>query len=474
MSIDRRKFIKISGLTTIGVAAGCTSTPGTEGEDGLPDAFAPDAMGDATAADGEATPDATMDGGDVTATEMDATALDATADIGDATATDTASASDPDMAADEEGLNDAVIEDSATADADVTSPDDTGASGDVTTGSSPPENRVVRIHNDQAHDWDFNDAPGNRYYDHISQSAIDDMLDQGVLSLTGETDTTAAWRGIMRTNNPAGYVSGDRVAIKVNNNNRWADDQGQPNSDPEIIGAVVAGLKSIGVSESDIFVYDTSRRQIARVTDGVQAVYPGVTFVGLAETVRDEDAWVTFSSAADQRLPTVVSQSQHLINLHMMKGHKPGITGAMKNHFGTIETPSALHPDLELGPTLSELNNNPHIKDKTRLLLTEAIFCNPSSYSNPPVQLSYLDLFPEGTPNSLFLATKPVSLDSVLYDYIGAEQNNNGGWLGPDTWLHVAASDFDLGIHEHGTLSAGTYSTVDFTYSEIDYVNLSI
>ena len=112
--------------------------------------------------------------------------------------------------------------------------------------------------------------------------------------------------------------------------------------------------------------------------------------------------------------------------------------------------------------------------DKTRLLVTEAIFGNPDNEWEPPVQFQNTDVFPGGSPNSVFVAGNPVALDSVLYDYIGAEDQHNGSWHGPDTWLHIAANDFGMGIHEHGTLATGTYSNLDFEYQELDYLNRSI
>ncbi len=338
-----------------------------------------------------------------------------------------------------------------------------------------PSNRVVRIHSTAAQDWDFDDRAGNRYYQHIDATAIATMLGQAVLDLTNQTDPATAWDTILRNGHTGGYQSGERVAIKVNNNNAPYDTEGQPNTSPELINAVISGLMLAGVPENRITVYDAVRRIVARQRDAVQAVHPGVSFLGGYDgIVFDDNVHVSFSNFAAQRLPTVVTQADHLINLHLMKGHGPGISGSMKNHFGTIEDPNGLHDNRETGPQLAEIYANPHIVGKSRLLVTEALFLNPQNEWAAGIPLNYTDLYPERTPNSIFVSANPVALDSVHYDYVQAENDYNGDWHGPDTWLQVAADQFDLGIYESGTIGAGTYSTVDLHYSQIDFRNRSL
>lgn len=377
-------------------------------------------------------------------------------------------------------LDGSVSGDGSTPGGDGSSPDDgaTPRSDGGTPDANYPglyDNRVVRIHCSRAQDWDFNNAPGNRPYDSLDASAINDMIEQGLRDLAGENSTPAAWNAIMRHKNPAGYQAGQKVAIKVNNNNQGGDPEGQPNTDPIVIKAVIAGLKSIGVAESDITCYDAVRRQLARQRDAVKATYPNVVFQGAWEGITWNDSErVVFEETSNQRLPTCLTNADHLINLHLFKGHGPGVTGSMKNHFGTIEDPDTLHTWRNTGAVIAEISNNPHVKNKSRLLLTEAIFGHSDNEWEVSRRFNRTNLYPEGTPNSVFLSTNPVCLDSVLYDHIGAEAAYNAEYHGPDTWLHIAAETYGLGIHENGTMGSGTYSNEDLHYSQIEYLNRSI
>jgi hypothetical protein len=319
-------------------------------------------------------------------------------------------------------------------------------------------NKVVRVYSSKGTNWDFSSG---YYYDHIDQTEVYKMLDRGVRALSGTSTSQSAWQTIM-----AGYRSGDQVAIKVNNNNSGNASQGYLNTEPQIINAVISGLASIGVPQNDISVYDVSRNIIARQRNGVLDTYPDVNFVDRNNVTWDST--LVTGSFGEVRLPTVLTQSQHLINIHLMKMHSLAtITGAMKNHLGSTSSPSTFHSTMV--EALGELNDNPHIKDKTRLIINEALFGSTSQGSKPH-KFNNLELFPEETPNSIFLAFDPVAMDSVMYDFFYYDRDGN---IGPDTFLHGAA-DNGLGLHEHGALVEGTYTPKDLTYQNIDFLSISL
>ncbi|NIM93049.1 MAG: DUF362 domain-containing protein [Anaerolineales bacterium] len=318
--------------------------------------------------------------------------------------------------------------------------------------------KVVRVHSSKSNDWDFSSGT---YYDHIDQDEVQRMLDRAVIELTGQPTTRSAWQSIM-----VGFVSGDKIAIKINNNNARDDGRGELNTNQQIIIAVISGLKDIGATESDISVYDVSRQVIPRQRDPILASYPNVWVIHSGNVTWDSQPFT--GSFGSVKLPTALTEADHLINIHLMKLHSlASLTGALKNHFGTTSSPSAFHNNIH--DTISELNSNPHIRGKIRLNISEAIY-GAFSQGSKPQRFSNTDLFPEGTPNSLFLSVDPVAIDSVMYDHFDLERNGN---VGPDTFLHVAATA-GLGVHEHGSPVTGSYTPLDLSYSSIDYVNVSL
>jgi hypothetical protein len=166
----------------------------------------------------------------------------------------------------------------------------------------------------------------------------------------------------------------------------------------------------------------------------------------------------------------VVVNSQHLINIPIMKEHCTGITGTFKNHFGSVNEPIAdLHTTMQASENnpLVDIYLNPHIGNKTRLIVGDGLFgmslTDGACGSGAPHRWS---TFNNLAPNSLFLSIDPVAIDSVMLDYILAERDAHGLWSHPHDHLHCAHSS-GLGIHEHRD-EQGEYDEIDFVDIEME------
>jgi hypothetical protein len=310
--------------------------------------------------------------------------------------------------------------------------------------------KVVRVYDDRATFWDYSST---YYFDHVNQGVVDDMLEVGVKCLTNTFTVAEAWGAIM-----AAYQPGDKVAVKINLNN-YAGMSNEMDAIAPSINALCHGLVDIkGIPAADIRVYDCSRPiHQQRVKDRVTY---GVTYVesGDALAQADYDAPVTFRNISTQYIPLVVSQSQHLINLPLFKDHFYVLaTMCFKNHLGTSKPgPSSLHPSIHTN--LSDFYVNPHIRDKTRLVLGDALF---GLYDGGPYgEPMPWDTFPNGpTPNSLFLSFDPVAHESVMIDYLLAEQAYHGVSETSHQYLHEAMDYHGLGVHEHRD-AQGNYTNI--------------
>ena len=89
----------------------------------------------------------------------------------------------------------------------------------------------------------------------------------------------------------------------------------------------------------------------------------------------------------------VLVDADHLINIPILKSHGSYVTLALKNHYGSIAfenySLSTMHQffnqgnyagplDLNKNNILADISNNPHIRDKTRLVIGDGIFGKPS------------------------------------------------------------------------------------------------
>jgi hypothetical protein len=344
---------------------------------------------------------------------------------------------------------------------------------------TPGTPRVVHAHAPSATRWDFSTG---WYGDYVDQPTVDGMVNQGVMELTGTSTVADAWRALVPN-----YQSGDGVAIKVNFNNSpgWSPDcDGSGNvidALPHPVRAVIAGLRAIGVPEADIWIYDAIRAIPSRFKSVITALCPNVCFYDGSHPLcpnsleatfssTDPSAWVTFSQGiSSQRVTDVVVEAAHLIDMPIVKRHfYKGTTLSFKNHFGTIRSPQALHPyiDVDGGPPYSSSQNplvdiylNPNIGAKTRLILGDGLF-GALDYNQAPRRWS---TFGDQAPNSLLFATDPVAVDCVMYDLLDAERAIT--LPGADDYLKVAQAA-GLGTFEHCS-SPGVYSDIDYVRIEL-------
>jgi len=121
-----------------------------------------------------------------------------------------------------------------------------------------------------------------------------------------------------------------------------------------------------------------------------------------------------------------------LVNLPILKTHGgTGLTIALKNHLGTINNADEFHKPGgwggDLGPNIADLNAHPAIKDKTRLIVVDAIrpLYNAGPGEDPRYRWDY---------NGLIMGTDPVAVDTVGLAILEAKRRSEqmSNWkLGP-------------------------------------------
>jgi len=288
-----------------------------------------------------------------------------------------------------------------------------------TTGS-----RVVWVHDEDATNWNYDDDYFGRE-EYVDQNVVDNMIDQGLMALTGTSSVADAWRELIPD-----YQSGQTIAIKINLNSNWDRVCGHRcetdcdyhelriNALPQPVNALIRGLKQIGVAEGDIWVYEASRPITGRVMERITNLYPGVRFFDTLDC-RENAGWggsvVDFHPPGGipkpptQNLTNVLVDADYLINMPIMKKHVgAGVTLSFKNHFGSIQSCWELH-DWVYGETgdyyssvynpLVDLYQHPNIRDKTILLVGDGLYGDRRSNTSKPEPWK---TFGWDSPNSLF------------------------------------------------------------------------
>ena len=337
------------------------------------------------------------------------------------------------------------------------------------------ENRVVWVHDSEATFWD-----GEGYYgDYVDQSKVNVMIDVGIRELTGQTDTVSAWRQIIPN-----YTPGVKIGIKININNSGRNNSIDALAEP--VNGIIAGLKAMGVEESDIYVLEPSRIFPSRIGDPILELYPDVILwdvfwgksYGHGVTYESNDPSLVIEhrhpDLSHSILPDQLGELTYLINMPIIKGHPDGaeITLCFKNNFGFCRNIDRFHPytyvaspdySYDMNP-LHDIYLNTNIRDKTVLIVGDALFGHRTSNAGTP---EVWETFGGEFPNSIFMSIDPVAIDSVMFDFSNAESTKPEE---AQLYLH-RAEELGLGIHEHWDNPQNKkYLNIDFVTIEMsDY-----
>jgi len=217
-------------------------------------------------------------------------------------------------------------------------------------GKNAPTGRskVVIVRSPSLGPWEGRPQP--------DQSSLGDMLNRGVVALTGAASALKAWAQVFKPT--------DLVSIKVNG-------LGGPrvSSRPELANAVAAAAQAAGVTLDNITIWDRSDRDLTKV-GFVLNRGAGVKCCGTEGDYADEVQHRSFRGRISRIL---TDRTTALVNLPILKDHgSSGVTCALKNHYGTCNNPGAHHGN-HCDPYLADINDLPLIRERTRLIVGDAL-----------------------------------------------------------------------------------------------------
>ncbi len=376
------------------------------------------------------------------------------------------------------------------------------------------DHRIVRAHHPLASCFDVVDfefqknVPETFYGNFVNQEIVYQLFDAALAGLTGEKDPVKAMRRLVP------YKRGERVFIKVNTTTTydlwrgewdkilWDAHYNDTDAIAEPINATIRALVRIGVPQENIALCDpswsegdpdserrTPRLMPNRVAKKIKAAFPGVVVFrssfmpdgnGITWKSNDRHAIVEFRDpiidrrkqrVTSHRVPDQLISAEHFINLPIMKRHDSGgVTGALKNNFGTIASCAYFHEPRYAGKgkegAMFRKENNPvvdiwlnrHVGAKTRLIVCDAVFAGWNWGGNPPT--GWKD-FGGRSPNCLLLGTDPVAMDSVVYDHV-TESLPEKVKDYPAPNMLVDAAKTGLGRHESRPGPKQGYRTIDY------------
>jgi hypothetical protein len=255
--------------------------------------------------------------------------------------------------------------------------------------------------------------------DALSPAILRQLLAASITRLTGLNDARQAWAAL--------FSPHERIAVKVNtfrNSLIWTH--------VPLVTAVTDSLQDAGIPAENIFLFDYFTSELEKAGFTTRRDGAGVRSFGT-----DSDYVSGFDAAGTPvQLSRILAESDALINIPVLKSHMvAGITFAMKNHFGSIQSPESMH--YPVGEKMAGLNAISPIKDHTRLVIGDMLEAN----------LRYSDSFPywkaDYTGNSILMSFDPVAHDTVGLQTLGQLLTADGG--DPATLVGMATPCLESG-----------------------------
>ena len=189
----------------------------------------------------------------------------------------------------------------------------------------------------------------------------------------------------------------------------------------------------------------------------------------------------------------ILVDAEHLINVPIFRSHGGLASLALKNHYGSVayryNDQRSLHGyfdpldplgnnnygcDLNTQNILADISNNPHIRNKTRLIVGEGIFGH--SWDNMLAPIRYTS-FGNDDPNIYFFGINPIAVSSVMADSLNYERSvspipqtkwPNANGVEHHHQLHAGAF-LGLGVHEHwNNPNERKYTVIDYIRIDLD------
>ncbi len=238
----------------------------------------------------------------------------------------------------------------------------------------------------------------------IDQFVLDRMVSQGMQAFTGKNSDAEAWKKL--------FGPSDVVGIKVN-----AFCGMGAATHPEVVAPVIAGLKLAGVREQNIIVWEWLDRHLISSGFRVNRTHSGFLCYGTEDQFEEQPTTVGSFSG---RLSKILTQKiTALINIPILKDHNcAGITCAMKNHYGSIHNPSECHGS-NCNPIIAELNSIAAIKNKTRLVIADALL--PVAEGGPSFTPRFV-----WRHGSIHIGADPVAIDYLGWQVVDAQRKKMG------------------------------------------------
>ena len=306
----------------------------------------------------------------------------------------------------------------------------------------------------------------------ISLERCEAMLRNVLCNLTGAATEGEAWMMLIASHNgSAPYAPGQKIAVKINNNNTDSHaDSPEVNATPQMVLALLRSLvNGAGIAQDCITIAEPSRFITDDIFNPCHTEFPDVHYVDnrggdgreKAEFVADAMTYSADNGQLARGIAKCFTDADYTVNLALLKGHVgQGVTLCAKNWYGAM----SLHADWRKNfhdnfdqsrdgkpkyMTFVDFMGHKDLGGKCILYLIDGIVGCRNVGGNPGPKWNG-EPFNGHWPASLLASQDPVAIDMVGLDLLSTEFPDAPDMPYADMYLMEAATA--------GTTSGTTYT----------------
>lgn len=304
------------------------------------------------------------------------------------------------------------------------------------------KSKVIWVHNAKVVD-----AAGK-----VEAPLLQEMLDKGLTAFTGKGSASDAWRQFVTPE--------DVVGLKINTlglqSIRGMD---YCQHFQAINDALCAGLRSAGVKDSHLVIWDRSEEEMKEAGLVMQPDAGKVRVIANKPTRQDREGFYDSTSypvgGKTTRLSAIWTETcTAVINIPVPKTHGGAVfTNALKNHYGTIDNAYEFHANNCCKPGIAEINALAPIRKKQKLVVCDALLM---VIENGP-RWDRRFIRPAG---GLLIGTDPVAIDAVALKMLDEKRVAEG-------LAAIAPRVAHIGFSEELGLGTAKFEAIDLVKIEL-------
>jgi hypothetical protein len=273
----------------------------------------------------------------------------------------------------------------------------------------------------------------------VQQELVNDMIDRAMLVLSDQSTLMDAWGQY--------FTRDETISLKLNtlglDNLVGTAFVQHFNS---ISSAIIRGLRILHIEDRNIFLWDRSDEEMINAGYNISRKEDSLRIMGTRKERRGEPEGFEQNSYPVGPLNTrvhqfITDQCHSFINIPVLKTHRTaGITGSLKNHYGSIDNPREFHQNNATNPGIPEINAIPVIRNKQNLIIADALLgvFEGGPRWNPEM------IWPYG---GIIAGTDPVAVDTIMLSILNQKRQEEGLET-IETAIHLPLSE-GLGLGNH-------------------------